>query len=419
MFACVHSRNGDLLALANAFSPVMEQTFPDTVIFSIAGLESLIGTLHQIASEISRQGAALGIIQASLAIAHNPDTAVLLARNTQGVTIVPTGDEATCLSGLPVAALDTTPQILETFDRWGIRTLGALAALPEIGLVERFGQEGIRLRRLALGRTQRLLRVFSPENKLEKHVELEYSIELLEPLLFVISSILHDLTESLYQKSLATNRLSLDLELEDGSHHQRVQEFSVPLREPQTLLKIVHLDLEAHPPRTAIVAVQIELNPVDPQTVQHTLFVPAHPAPQKLQLALTRIAGIVGEHNVGSAFLLNTHRPDAFVLRPFSPPKPMAGSERPGRSLQMAFRVFRPALPAAVHIKGDTPTQVAASGIRGTVLTASGPWRSSGEWWAESRWARDEWDVDLSDGGVYRLYYRMDSRNWFVEGFYD
>src|SRR5258706_15232538 len=170
MFACVHSRTGDLLALANAFSPVIEQTDTDTVIFSIAGLGSLIGTPHQIASEISRQGAALGIIQASLAIAHNPDTAVLIARNTLGVTIVPPGQEATCLSALPTTALDTTPQILETFERWGIRTLGAVAALPEIGLMERFGEEGIRLRRLALGRTQRLLRIFSPENKFEKRV---------------------------------------------------------------------------------------------------------------------------------------------------------------------------------------------------------------------------------------------------------
>src|SRR5690242_9130185 len=114
MFACLHSQNGDLLALANAFSPVIEHTDPATVIFSIAGLESLIGTPHQIASEISRQGAALGIIQAGLAIAGDPNTALLIARNTLGITIVSPGQEAICLSDLPTDALDTTPQILET-----------------------------------------------------------------------------------------------------------------------------------------------------------------------------------------------------------------------------------------------------------------------------------------------------------------
>ena len=85
----------------------------------------------------------------------------------------------------------------------------------------------------------------------------------------------------------------------------------------------------------------------------------------------------------------------------------------------MAFRMFRPALPAAVQVSDDRPAQVAAAAIRGRVRSASGPWRSSGEWWAETRWTRDEWDVDLSNGGVYRVYCRLDSRNWFVEGVYD
>ena len=418
MFACVHSQYGDLAALANAFSPMVEQASPDTVVFSIAGLERLIGTPHQIASEICKHGHAMGI-QGSLAIAYNPDTAVLIARNTSGVTVVPSGQEAEYLSDLPVAALDVSPRMLETFESWGIGTLGALASLPEIGLAERFGEEGNRVRRLALGRTNRLLRIVPPEKQFENRIELEHPIELLEPLLFVISSILHELTCNLYRYSLAANRLNLVLELDDGSRHQRVQEFAAPLREPLTLLKTVQIDLEAHPPKAAVVAVRIELNPVKPQILQHTLFVPSHPAPQKLQLALTRITGLVGEHNVGCPSLLNTHRPDAFAVLPFSPSKPVAEPHSPGRSFQMAFRMFRPALPAVVQVKEDKPAQVAASGIRGTVCIASGPWRSAGEWWTETRWARDEWDIDLSEGGVYRIYFRLDSRNWFIEGMYD
>jgi len=419
MFACAHSKNGNLFALAASFSPMLEQTSPDTVVFSVAGLERLIGTPHQIASEICRQGAAMGMIQGSLAISHNPDTAVLIARNISGVTIVPSGQEAESLGDLPVEALSAAPEILETFERWGIRTLAALAALPEIGLSERCGEEGVRLRRLALGQTNRILRSSPPERRFEKRLELEYPIALLEPLLFVVSSILHELADSLYQHSLAANRMNLVLELEDGSRHQRVQEFAVPLREPQTLLKIAHLDLEAHPPRTSIVAVQIALNPAQPQTLQHALFVPSHPEPQKLQLALMRVAGLAGEQNVGSPLLLNTHRPDAFAMVPFLLSRPAAGPQPPGHPLRMAFRFFRPALQATVQIQRDRPVQLAALGIRGAVRTASGPWRSSGEWWTESRWARDEWDVDVSAGGVYRIYCVLESRNWFVEGMYD
>ena len=81
--------------------------------------------------------------------------------------------------------------------------------------------------------------------------------------------------------------------------------------------------------------------------------------------------------------------------------------------------MFRPALGATVRVKQERPAEVAATGVRGTVLTASGPWRSAGEWWTETSWVRDAWDIDLSDGGVYRIYLRLDSRRWFVEGVYD
>jgi protein ImuB len=118
--------------------------------------------------------------------------------------------------------------------------------------------------------------------------------------------------------------------------------------------------------------------------------------------------------------LLDTHRPDAFAMLPFRPPAPSIAAEpAPLSSLQIALRMFRPNLEATVRVKQERPAEVAATGVRGTVLTASGPWRSAGEWWTETRWVRDAWDIDLSDGGVYRIYLRLDSRRWFIEGVYD
>ncbi|HEY1759669.1 MAG TPA: hypothetical protein VGG72_30125 [Bryobacteraceae bacterium] len=427
MFACIHSNHGDLFALASSFSPSVERTSPGTVVFSIAGLGRLIGTPHQIAAEIGRCGASLGMqargIQANLAMANNPDTAVLIATNKPGVTIVPPGKEADFLGHLPIEVLNTSPQLLETFERWGIRTLAALAELPEIGLAERFGEAGVYLRRLALGRTQRALHIATPEIKFEKRVELDHPLELLEPLLFVLSSILNELLSAMRRLSLAANRIHLGLELENKSRHERILEFAAPIQDASMLLKILHLDLEAHPAAAAITAVKIELNPVAPQSVQHGLFLPSQPEPQKLQLVLTRIAGLVGEHNVGSPAPLDTHRPDAFVMLPFRPPAPAAtlatAEIRRRTSLQIALRMFRPALQANVRVKQERPAEVAATGVRGTVLTASGPWRTAGEWWTETRWMRDAWDIDLSDGGVYRIYLQLDLRRWFVEGVYD
>ena len=193
-------------------------------------------------------------------------------------------------------------------------TLAELAALPEIGLAERFGEAGVHLRRLALGQTQRVLRITTPENKFEKRVELDHSLELLEPLLFVLSSILNELLSAMRRLSLGANRIHLGLDLlglEGGakSRHERILEFAAPIQDAAMLLKILQLDLEAHPAAAPITAVRIELNPVPPQSVQHGLFLPSQPEPQKLQLVLTRIAGLVGEHNVGSPALLEELQP--------------------------------------------------------------------------------------------------------------
>jgi protein ImuB len=416
MYACLHAARGDLAALAFSFSPVVEQTFADTVVFSIERLGRLIGTPHQIASEISRCGAAQGIF-GSLAIAHNPDTAVLVARNRLGVTVIPHGREADALASLPIEALEVDPKIIETFESWGIGTLAELAALPEMGLAARLGEEGVRLRRLALGRTDRALRSIDSVLTFTKRVELDSPIALLEPLLFVLSSILHELTEEMRRQSAAANRTELALELDDKSEHRRVLEFASPCRDPRTLLKLLQLDLEAHPPTSEIVALRLELHPVPPQVLQHGLFLPAAPEPQKLQIIASRLAGLVGEGNVGAPSLLDTHRPDAFAIRPFRPAAVLPQTPS-GTRLRLAFRVFRPAPQAEVRLKHEQPVEVRARGVRGIVRKASGPWHNSGDWWTETRWSREEWDVDLSDGGLYRIYCRLDSRCWFVEGSY-
>jgi protein ImuB len=421
MFACLHasSLGNALAALAAEFSPLVEKTAPDTVIFSIVGLERLIGGPRQIAAEVARRGHEMGI-HANLAIAHNPDTARLAARHLPGITIIPPGKEADRMGVIPVASLDATPELIETLDRWGIRTLADLAALPEIGLAERLGEESVWLRRLALGRTRRPLKIAATPQDFERRLDLEHPIALVEPLLFLLASLLGDLTGKLEEQSLAANRIHLALELGNKSEHRRTLEFPVPVRESKILLKHLQLDLEAHPPPAAVVAIRIRLDPAKPRVLQNGLFVPSAPAPDKLQVVLARVAGLVGEGHAGSPEVLNTHRPDAFRIRAFSVEQNATPREmHPNAPLRLAFRVFRPSLAARVRVQREQPVQVTAPGVRGNVLAAAGPWRSAGEWWMETCWARDEWDVSLSDGALYRLYWDLRARGWFVDGIYD
>jgi protein ImuB len=412
MFACVYApscEQATLLALASSFSPLVEDTAPGMVIFSILGLGRLIGTPQEIAAAVARRGAEAGI-QANLAISADPDTAMLAARHLRGITLIPPDREADRLGALPVHVLPAEPDLIETLDRWGIRTLADLAALPELGFIARFGESGERLLRLARGETRRSLRVMTPPESYQRRIELEHPQRLLEPLLFVISSLLNEL-----MLGLSFNRVTLTL-----NQIPRTLEFPVPVHDAKVILKQLQFDLEAHPPQSAILSVEVQLNPTEPRVLQHGLFIPQAPAPEKLQLTLARLTALLGEGNVGSPELIDTHRPDAFVMRAFSaeaaggpqtagPSQPIA----PQPTIRFAFRYYRPPIAAQVCVKAERPVSVNAQPI----LTAAGPWRASGDWWTTAPWDREEWDVELSNGGLYRVY--QASQRWFLEGMYD
>ncbi len=411
MFACIHAGGtADLPAIATAFSPSFEQTSPDTVVFRVDGLQRLHGSPHQIAQAIAER-AGPGI---NIAIAPTADAAVLAARNFSGITVAPD------LSQLDISALPLTEEMAQVLESWGIYTLDQLAELPENGLAERFGPHGVYLQQLARGAIHRPLKIFQPETTYEDRIELDHPASLLEPLLFLIARLLNDQCARLLSNAMAANEVTIRLELEDHSEHVRILHLPVPMRDSKALLKLLQMDLEAHPPQAPTVALSLSLKPVHPRTVQTGIFLPVTPAPDKLELTLARIRGIVGESNVGIPELRDTHHPHPFRLVPGQPiPNPQSQSSQSlAPNPQHAFRYFRPPLPATVELHHNRPARISASGIRGTVLNAAGPWRTSGDWWTSTVWNRDEWDIALTNGALYRIYQDPEA-HWHIEGSYD
>jgi protein ImuB len=416
MFAAMHAAPGEagkLMLLAQEFSPRVEQTTPGTVALDVEGLERLYGLPQQIAAALARRAADRDL-QASVAIASNPDAAVHAARGFSGVNVIPYGDEAKFLGSLPLALLSPTPEMLETLERWGIRRFRDLAALPELGLAERLGPEGLRLYKLARGEGGRPLAPVTEPLHFGEEADLEYAVELLEPLLFVLSRMLHGLCARLTSHGLATNALLLRLKLERDGEHARTLRFPVPMLDIQSFLKLLQLDLSAHPPPAPVVRIWLEAEPAKPRAAQTGLFIPLAPEPEKLEITLARLRALVGDPNVGSPELRDTHRPGAFQMLPrprvsASPCLPVSAS--------LPLRALRPPRSARVQMAAGQPVHVHADGVRGHVTAAAGPWRTSGDWWTADPWARDEWDVALSDGALYRIY--TEQGRWFVEGSYD
>ena len=467
-----------LLDCAQSFSPRVEDAGCDTIVLDLAGTRPLFGPLPKIARALACRASDLGL-ETSVAVAANPDTAVLAARGFSGVTVIAEGKEAEQLGSLPVEVLfgnsaQESGQLLETFSRWGIRKLRDLAALPDIALSERLGQYGIHLQKLARGATSRTLVPFEPPLIFEEVIELDYPLVLLEPLAFLLGRLLEQLCARLEARALATQELRLDLELQNGyqgdesaelaigaSPHGRFSRtirLPVPLLDSRTFLKLLQLDLKAHPPGAPIVKIHLVAEPVRPRAAQNGLFLPPTPEPEKLELTLARIAGIVGEDKVGSLELLDTHRPEGFRMRRFAPSEPFSpqrhrdtekknhfsahmssinssvskpplsavdGCLRGGDDLVTALRIFRPPVNVVVIMGDGRPMHLTCSKnkeVQGEILWAAGPWRSSGDWWEQEGWARDEWDIAVQgETGIalYRLVRDRLEGRWILEGSYD
>ena len=429
MFACIHlpdplhAGNADsLLQCAGIFSPRIEETRRGTVVLDLEGLELLFGSLQMIAERIAEELRSFRL-EARIAIASNPDAAIHLARGYTGTTIVEAGGERQKLSGLVVDVLSPSADILATLDRWGIRTLGALAKLPSAHVAARLGQEGVRLHALSRGKGSRPLVPHLESLRFEESMELDYSIELLEPLTFVLARLLDRLCMRLQTRGMAANEVALHLSLQKKGVFTRILKLPLPMRNSKLLLKLFMLDLQAHPPEDSIIGVSVEAQHARPRIIQNGLFVPLSPEPEKLELTLARIAGIVGKENVGTPEILDTHRPEAFRLKHFAtgtatkPGVPV--EERRQLSLRLPIRIFRPPLEATVQLHDGIPVWIAFAGFHGAIDTASGPWRGSGDWWNDGYWEREEWDIEVIPSALYRIYFDLTVQRWFTEGVYD
>jgi protein ImuB len=428
----------DLVDSAYHFSPRVESTAPGTVIFDLAGSERLLGTGRTLA-QIIREDVSKRGFEPNVSLASNPDAAHYAAYGFKGITVIDPDDEANRLGSLPVTVLELEPDVLEVLDAWGITTLRALAALPTVPLTERLGQYGLHLQRLAKGSVTRELVPAPLPEPFQESTELEEPVELLEPLAFVLNDLLDQLMRRLIERSLATDQVEIDLSLEIHpdldinapvcrmtlATYQRTIKLPMPSQDAKVLLKLVQLDLAAHPPPAPVKKIRIEAIPARIRYTQAGLFQPLAPEPAKLEISLARLRAVVGEtdsanrQRVGFPTLLDSHRPDHFQVRP--PGTKHVTSEASSR---LALRRFRPAVPARVEVNHCwAPVWIGFGKKRGRVTQASGPWRGHGEWWdAAGEWKREEWDIEVTVDGqssLYRVFHDSAARGWFVEGVYD
>ncbi|HEY3043029.1 MAG TPA: hypothetical protein VGJ39_03340 [Vicinamibacterales bacterium] len=513
LFACLYQPpasdahdGASLLAIAREFSPRYEVHRADLVTIDISGLGRLLGDARAIGEELRRDASARGV-RVHVAIAGTRTAAMVLAlRHAQGdaeprrsvaharpgLTLVEPGGEADALAPLPIGMLERVGGDPAVFKHWGLKTLGELAALPAADLAARLGRQGLVCQAIARGVDARPLVPTLDEERFESSLELEWPIEGLEPLSFVLTRLLEPLSTHLERRDRGVAVLHVMLRLAGTGLgtcssrnpsppiHTRSLQLPTPIRDVRTLRTLVLLDLESHPPGAAVDCVTIVIDPTPGRVLQHTLFTRAHPTPEQLSTLVARLGALMGQDRFGAAALVDSYRPGAFEMRAFAidhESNRRARGEREENVLQnsansarsavacaqvlpapspqplaTALRRCRQPVPARVAVEHGAPVRVTTDRrgfAGGTVVQRAGPWRTSGEWWATGRsggpggsgepgkiesfshqtdqsspthqtyWNRDEWDVALSDGAVYRIFQDRDTEGWFIDAIVD
>ncbi|MBI4013411.1 MAG: DNA polymerase Y family protein [Candidatus Rokubacteria bacterium] len=414
------SASAALLDVALATSPRVEAAASDRVHLDLAGL-ALLGDERQIGERLALGAESLDL-PARVAIASTRPAAALATRAAAGLTLVPPGGEAACLAPLPVALLEPSPELATALERWGIRSLGELAALPPAGLLVRLGAEAARLRARARGEDAAPFVPYVAAEPCVEALALDWEVGELEGLLFVLRHLLERLAARLALREQGASTLELTAGLADGTAHRRRLPLAAPLREPRTLLGLLRADLEglSLPAPIVSLAVLAETAPLRP--AQPDLFEPKRPSPHELARTLGELCALVGAERVGAPALGDTHRPTAVGVAPFTGAvarQAAVAALTLGDAARLACRRLSPPLPAVVLVRDGEPRHVEAPGVTGPVVACAGPWRTAGEWWTDTAWSREEWDVALPAGGVYRLVLDRPSGSWSIDAVYD
>ena len=414
-----------LLTCAGIFSPRVEDRSDETTflcVIDISNVTTLFGPPEILSHKLINCVQSLGVT-AGVVVSHNFHTVIALAKGlpSPAVTIIPIGEESAALATLPITVFDLTQEQLQTFSLWGVRTLGMLAALPEKGLIARMGQSGKRLRQLARGEMPHFFYPMEPGFRLEEHTELDQPVEFLDALLFILGIMLDRLVLRAKARALTLTSISIMLTLDGGTTRTYALRPALPSADKQFWIKLLHLELESHPPAAPIVSLSLAAQPGAASKVQYGLFSPPLPEPSRLDVTLAHITNIVGKENVGRAVLNDTHQPEGFRMESFRITSD--STSLPSSHCLSAMRRLRPPENVYVTLQGRSPSEFIFRQKRYIVDQIYGPWLTDGEWWSQTLWSLEQWDLVAytRDGNLLCCCITHDSIEncWQMAGLYD
>jgi protein ImuB len=367
------------------------------------------------------------------------------AGNPAGVLIVPPGEAASWIAGLPVSALGR-PELADLLNRLGIRQVGEFAALDEGVVGSRFGGEGVGAHRLARGFDDHALALSDPPPDLTVERELESPVDQVDTVAFVAAGIAEELMDRLAPHGLACTRLLVEASTEHAEELSRWWRADRPFT-ARAMVDRVRWQLDgwlgspADAPSAGITLIRLTAGEVVPDSGRQLgLFGGPVEASHRVERGVARIQGLLGHEAVGTAVLAGGRGPAEQVrVIPWGDPREELPDVRhpwPGRVPSPAPAIVQ-AGPVPVELRDGAGEMVGVTG-RGQCSSApaelrvpnrpgpttslvvgwAGPWPADERWWDPSgHRRRARLQVQLDDGSAHLLV--LEAGRWAIEATYD
>ena len=412
LFASIISEADEktLASIAGEFSAKAE-LIEGGILFDISGLENLIGGQNEIAQQIS-ENLEKANVKGNLGVSKDPDTAVLFAANIEGVTT----DSGSELGAMPIASLALDDDIQGVFDNLGLENIDQLKNVPETELISRYGQDFRPVIDLIRQEGSRTLTPNIKEQFVEWTFELEQSVKELERLVFILANGISEVLNETSRRSLSTEHIAVEFGLVRGEKKNYEIKISFPTLRKDFWRRIIDHRISLDLPENSIRSIKLTCYFAKPRSAQFGLYSATKPEPESLHLTVNKIKKLIGEDSVGVPVLLDSRLEKPFKLNSDLEPNGTESEEAKQTEPKIAFSYYEPPIPAFVWIQERKLVYLKTKEFEGKVKEHGGIWRANSHWWA-GFWTMEEWDVEVTGHGVFRLSRK--GREWFVTGEYD
>ncbi len=430
-YACIISDAGreSLVAVAGQFAHSIE-VIEDGILFDVSGLERLMGKPDRVAQKILQEMRRQNIV-GNVAVADTLDSATLLARSQCTSPHVSKGRSdtlnepplLTCglvqpkmFSQLPLADLPIEQDALNVFRDLGLHRVEDLLAVPNDELINRYGQQ---FRDVIDTIEQKGVSLLVPnvkENRVSWSFELDNPVEDFEQLIFVLNHGLERLFAQVQHCGFSTEHLDLRFKLRNRTEKSYEIKTSFPTLERSFWLKLINLRASLDPPEASITSVDVTAHFTKARPSQRGLYAVSRPDPEDLLLTVGKLKKLVGEENVGVPTILDQRLSEPFGLDADAMPQGRERIETHTDNAIIGFIYYRPPVHAEVLVRERQLVYLKTRYFAGHIANVSGVWKGNSKWWDRS-WRTHEWDVEVENGGVYRLCKAGDE--WFLVGEYD